>query len=260
LFEEQQSNEVAGKVHWTMRQTLNGLFFTLVPWIVFAFTLSYFNTSPPRTAPQPPTVDLLNALLAFVLLICVESAFLIAPFFYASRAYRTLAMRGRLALQALGFRNFKVRSALSWVVGLFVAILVLNVLYQYIISYFHLNLQTNDQVILQQSRTAPLTTYATLLISVLVAPLCEEIFFRGFVFAGFLRALSVGWATLLSALIFAVAHADPGSFVVLFFIGVALAFLRWHTASLWPSIILHTLNNGIGALLIVLVMMGIIQP
>jgi membrane protease YdiL (CAAX protease family) len=146
------------------------------------------------------------------------------------------------------------------VVGLFVAILVLNVLYQYIISYFHLNLQTNDQVILQQSRTAPLTTYATLLISVLVAPLCEEIFFRGFVFAGFLRALSVGWATLLSALIFAVAHADPGSFVVLFFIGVALAFLRWHTASLWPSIILHTLNNGIGALLIVLVMMGIIQP
>src|SRR2546427_7906163 len=39
-------------------------------------------------------------------------------------------------------------------------------------------------------------------------------------------------------------------FAVLFIIGLALAFLRWRTKSLWPSIFLHFLNNGLGALLI----------
>jgi membrane protease YdiL (CAAX protease family) len=117
-----------------------------------------------------------------------------------------------------------------------------------------MQIQTNDQVILQQSKAAPLTTYATLIASVFVAPFCEEIFFRGFAFAGFLRSMSVGWAVFLSALVFAVAHADAGSFAVLFFIGIALAFLRWRTNSLWPSILLHLLNNGLGALLIILEM------
>ena len=69
--------------------------------------------------------------------------------------------------------------------------------------------------------------------------------------------MSLVWAIVLSALIFGVAHADPGSFVVLFFIGLALAFVRWRTDSLWPGILLHMLNNGIAALLIVLAMHGI---
>jgi membrane protease YdiL (CAAX protease family) len=64
---------------------------------------------------------------------------------------------------------------------------------------------------------------------------------------------------VLSALIFAVAHADPGSFAVLFFIGLALAFVRWRTGSVWPGMLLHLLNNGIAALLIVLTMWGVMH-
>jgi membrane protease YdiL (CAAX protease family) len=157
-------------------------------------------------------------------------------------------------LRALGFRSFDVGPALLWVVGLILAFFAINGLYQYIITALHLHLQTNDQYILQQSKNAPISTYATLLASVLVAPFCEEVFFRGFVFAGLLRGMPLGWAIVLSSLIFAVAHADPGSFAVLFFIGLALAFLRWRMHSIWPSIILHLLNNSIGAFLIVLAM------
>jgi len=82
------------------------------------------------------------------------------------------------------------------------------------------------------------------------------VFFRGFVFPGLRRAMPVGWAIVLSSLLFAVAHADPGSFAVLFIIGLALAFLRWRTGSIWPGMILHMLNNGIGAVSIILVMQG----
>ncbi len=127
------------------------------------------------------------------------------------------------------------------------------------ISVLNLNVQTNDQLILQESKVAPLTTYATLFAAVVIAPFCEEVFFRGFVFPGFRRGMFVGWAILLSSLLFGIAHADPGSFPVLFVIGIALAILRWRSRSLWPCILLHTLNNGIAALAIVLAMQGVIK-
>jgi membrane protease YdiL (CAAX protease family) len=145
------------------------------------------------------------------------------------------------------------------VVILFIAILAIDNLYQYVITVLHLNLQTNDQVLLQRSKIAPISTYARILAAVFVAPFCEEIFFRGFVFPGLCEAMPAGWAIVSSSLLFALAHADLGSFAVLFIIGLALAFLRWRTKSLWPSIFLHFLNNGLGALLIILVMQGIVK-
>jgi membrane protease YdiL (CAAX protease family) len=47
---------------------------------------------------------------------------------------------------------------------------------------------------------------------------------------------------------------------VLLIIGLALAIIRWRTASIWPAMFLHMLNNGIGAASILLVMWGVIKP
>lgn len=252
---EQKHNEAP----WTIQQTFTGILFTLVPWIAFALGLSLLSPRPTHTGALPPQVDLTNAIVVFIFSALIEGAFLIAPFYFASRAFRSTARRTRSTFEALGFRSFNVGSALFWIILLFFAVLITNALYQEIINALHLPLQTNDQVILEQAKNAPLTTYATLLAGVVVAPFCEEIFFRGFVFPGLLRGMPLGWAIVLSSLIFAVAHADPGSFAVLFVIGLALAFLRWHTRSIWPGMLLHLLNNGIGVLLIVLSMQGIIR-
>lgn len=244
---------------WTIRQTFLGILFTLVPWIVLALGLSTINARAPRAKPLPPQLDLSNAIIVFIFSALIEGAFLIAPFYFARRTARA-AIPPESAGHALGLRKFAVWRALLWVVLLFAAVVVINVLYQDLIVNFHLPIQTNDQLILEQAKNEPLTVYATLLASVLVAPFCEEIFFRGFVFMGLLRGMSLVWAVIFSALIFAVAHADPGSFLVLFCIGLVLAFLRWRTRSLWPGIMLHLLNNGIGALYIVLAMHGIAAP
>lgn len=259
-MKEVEKRDEEKSVPWTIQQTFLGILLTLVPWLLLAFSLSSLNTRTSHTAPLAPNVDLVNAIITFILASLIEGAFLIAPFYIAGRAFRQLPDRWRQVCDVLGLRKFHVASALPWVIGLFLGILALNLLYGMVISYlnthFHMQIQTNDQVILQQSKAAPLTTYATLIASVFVAPFCEEIFFRAFAFAGFLRAMSVGWAVFLSALVFAIAHADAGSFAVLFFIGIALAFLRWRTNSLWPSILLHLLNNGLGALLIIFAMHG----
>lgn len=247
------------QVPWTLQQTITGILLTLVPWIALALWLASFNSSAGRTTRLSPQLDLANALVIFIFSALVEGAFLIAPLVIAARVFAGYAHQWRHAVQSLGLRSFQVGRALSWVIILFVGVYAVNQAYASLILVFHLHIQTNDEVLLQSAKYAPLTTYATLLASVVVAPFCEEVFFRGFVFMGLLRNIPLGWAIVLSALIFAIAHADPGSFAVLFVIGLALAFLRWRTRSLWPGILLHLLNNAVGALLIVLVMHGIIH-
>ncbi len=253
---ESKSNAVP----WTIQQTWYGIILTLIPWAILAVGLSQLGQSKAsQNTPLSFQADLMSAIIVFIFSCVIEGAFLIAPLYIANKAFRSIIPHFRLALRALGFRDFDVGRSLVLVVILFIAILAIDNLYQYVITVLHLNLQTNDQVLLQRSKIAPISTYATLLAAVFVAPFCEEIFFRGFVFPGLCEAMPAGWAIVSSSLLFALAHADLGSFAVLFIIGLALAFLRWRTKSLWPSIFLHFLNNGLGALLIILVMQGIVK-
>jgi uncharacterized protein len=244
---------------WTTQQTFFGTLITLIPWIVLTLILASLNQSATVTTPLSTQADLIGAIVAIVFTALIEGAFLIAPFYYANAAYRSITPHLRLALKALGFRRFRPGNALFWVIVLMIVIFGVNAFYSYLITVLHLNVQTNDQLLLQQSKVAPLSTYATLFAAVIIAPFCEEVFFRGFVFPGLRHGMSLGWAIIISSLLFGIAHADPGSFPVLFVIGLALAFLRWRTESIWPCIVLHMLNNGIAALAIVLTMQGIIK-
>jgi uncharacterized protein len=254
----QDDPTITDKAPWTIKQTFMGIFLTLFPWILFALLLNSLGGGKAASSGAlSPQRDLIAAIITLVF--SSEGAFLIAPFYYAIAAFRRVTPRVKLALRALGFRKFPVTQTFFWIVMLVIAILAVNNIYQYLITVLHLNLQTNDQVLLAESKRAPLTTYATLLVAVFIAPFCEEIFFRGFVFQGLRNGMPVGWAIVFSALLFGVAHADPGSFAVLFIIGIALAFLRWRTKSIWPGMILHMLNNGIGALVIILYMQGVLH-
>ncbi len=79
----------------------------------------------------------------------------------------------------------------------------------------------------------------------LATPLTEEIFFRGFVFAGLVPRLGVGWAMVASAAIFSVFHLSLGVLVPIFITGLAFAWLYWRTGSLWPSIAAHAGQNAL---------------
>ncbi|HEX2466729.1 MAG TPA: CPBP family intramembrane glutamic endopeptidase [Solirubrobacterales bacterium] len=81
------------------------------------------------------------------------------------------------------------------------------------------------------------------------APITEEIFFRGFMFAGLRRGTPFAVAALVSAGIWGVFHytgADTWGVVLqLTVFGVALAWLYERTGSLWPPIAVHALNNAL---------------
>lgn len=83
---------------------------------------------------------------------------------------------------------------------------------------------------------------------VCVAPLVEELIFRGVLLSGLMRYMKAGWAVALSALIFGCVHLPDFKFSWyaipdLVLLGVVLAWLRLRTRSLWPAVAAHAVNN-----------------
>lgn len=92
---------------------------------------------------------------------------------------------------------------------------------------------------------------AVLVIAVL-APVTEELFFRGFVFAGLRARWSLWPAAVAVGLIFGLVHAPTGltAVVPLAGLGVALCWLYDRTGSLWPCVFAHVINNSLALLVV----------
>jgi len=84
-----------------------------------------------------------------------------------------------------------------------------------------------------------------LLLGAGVAPVAEEIFFRGYLYAGLRARWGLGWAMFASAAIFSLAHLVPGVLPPIFFTGVVLAAVFEGSGSLWPCIVLHSTINAL---------------
>lgn len=87
---------------------------------------------------------------------------------------------------------------------------------------------------------------------VVLAPLCEETAFRGFIQPGLVARLGPVWGIGITAFLFSALHADPVGFLPRFELGILFGWLVRRTGSLWSSILAHAVNNGAAALIFVL--------
>jgi membrane protease YdiL (CAAX protease family) len=85
---------------------------------------------------------------------------------------------------------------------------------------------------------------------VIIAPIVEETFFRGFLFAGFRQRYGYNKAALLSSAIFAAAHLQPSVLVPTFVLGYIFSYLYQRSNSILPGMILHFLVNAFGIITI----------
>lgn len=82
-----------------------------------------------------------------------------------------------------------------------------------------------------------------------IAPVIEEMLFRGIILRSFLTNYSVIRAIALSSLLFAVFHLTITQLPVAFIVGCLFGWLYVRTRSLWPSILGHVLYNACAMLL-----------
>lgn len=88
---------------------------------------------------------------------------------------------------------------------------------------------------------------------VILPPIAEEIMVRGFIYSTLKKAMRIIPAAILTSILFAAAHLPEGgaagplyiAALDTFVLSLVLVYLREKTGSLWASITLHALKNGI---------------
>jgi membrane protease YdiL (CAAX protease family) len=83
-----------------------------------------------------------------------------------------------------------------------------------------------------------------------LAPICEEVVFRGFLFGGLRRRFPFWPAAAISAFVFASVHGDPVRLPSLFVAGVLLAAVFERTRRLAAPMVAHLTLNLVAVLLV----------
>lgn len=84
----------------------------------------------------------------------------------------------------------------------------------------------------------------------LLAPVCEEVAFRGYVQTTLSLGRSPAGAIVGSAILFAILHVNPLLFPALVVLGALFGWLAWRAGSIWPAVVAHAVNNGITSWLV----------
>jgi membrane protease YdiL (CAAX protease family) len=98
------------------------------------------------------------------------------------------------------------------------------------------------QVVRALTATPALIVGALLVLGVL-GPVVEELVFRGLLY-GWLRGfLPFALVAILTSALFGLVHGEWAHVIVAGILGLALAFIRERSGSLWPAIVAHAVNN-----------------
>lgn len=178
-----------------------------------------------------PLVTILGTLLVDALLIA--AAVLFASFKLKPKAWH------------FGLRRTRFWPAVGWsALGMFV-------FYVLAAAYSALLGPQPEQTVTEDLGLRQSTTFLILgaLLVVVVAPIAEEVFFRGFFYRALRTSLPIWVAALINGAVFGIIHfTGPDSLPllpVLVALGVIFCLVYERTGSLYPVIALHALNNTI---------------
>jgi membrane protease YdiL (CAAX protease family) len=207
-------------IPWTPREVWIGIVL-LVVWILAVFAASLLF----RYFQLEFNTGLFVSLAELVLLIPVW----VLAVWKRGANWRTLGLQGfQGGMLGLGC-------------GLMLLSYLFNLGYSVLLAFFDLTMQPSLIPILAELSSPWLFMVG----AVVIAPLVEEIFFRGFVFAG-LRP-RYGWkkAAIISSACFALIHLQPTAIVPIFILGYFFAYLYHRSNSIWPAVLMHVSSNAL---------------
>lgn len=80
---------------------------------------------------------------------------------------------------------------------------------------------------------------------VVLAPVAEEVLFRGYLFGKLNKHVAAWVSVIITSVLFAVVHFQWNVSIDVFALSIVLCILRIKTGSVWSSIILHMVKNGV---------------
>jgi len=188
--------------------------------------------------PSTASRDLLAAIIAGGVAVFVY-ALMLAPAVVLAR------IRGVRFSEAFGLRRFRLWQAFIGALGLVVGGISVMIVYGLWMRAFGVETPSNTVQLVKGFGTGPVALLIGFATVSVIAPIVEEVTFRGVVFAGLQGRLGAVWAALASGLLFGIVHLQPLEVVPLALIGAMLAWIFAGSKSLWPAIIAHGVYNAV---------------
>lgn len=88
---------------------------------------------------------------------------------------------------------------------------------------------------------------------VVIAPIAEEIMFRGWLYGKLRARMSAIPAILICSLLFGLVHGQWNVGVTVFVMSIAMCMMRELTGTIWSGILLHMIKNGVAFYLLYVV-------
>lgn len=193
--------------------------------------------------------DLRQLLLDRPLLVAMFIGALIYGF-SALATFVLIVRRGRGSWREIGFRAPPLVALLVTpllFIGQMTALLVTNLALTSVLGEFQ-----NPQVgALTDPRGFSWINFAAVfVVAAIIAPIVEELLFRGLLYQWLRKHGGVALAVPGSAALFAVVHFIPVLLPALFVVGIVLALAFEWSKSLWVTITLHAMQNALGVIAI----------
>ncbi len=153
----------------------------------------------------------------------------------------------RIGPALFGLRSTSMRWLLWGVAGGLLALIVSRVI-GVIIMLTGAQPETIQDVYTESGSSGAFSVVLSLLFLAVLTPLGEELTFRGVVTTVLLRYGAVV-GVVGSSLIFAIMHGINVIFFTALVVGLVAGEMRRRSGSVWPSVVVHVVNNGVSQLI-----------
>lgn len=157
-------------------------------------------------------------------------------------------------LRDLGFRYYSILKTIWYTLISIIFIFFMSFLYVLALkSIFGIEAPPSKVEELISNRN--ISSNILIIVTSIIAPFCEEIYFRGFLYSAFKKNFGVTIGLFLSSFLFALAHLELYSFIPIMIIGWLLAYVFEKTKSIFTVMFIHAVYN----LILISILLGKIQ-
>ena len=219
-------------VPWGIFDVIFSYIFIFILSIIFAGSLLYAG------------LDVNMVLFSIILQILLSFSALIVIYLIVTKKYDISFAR------AFGLSFENLRPSLN--TGIFVtAIIIITTTFISMVFYFFTGIEPRNPYI---EMTEQKLKWLTIL-AIFLAPIVEEIFFRGFMQPAISKLTGPFLGIIITALIFGASHTQYIDYSAAIFsvtaIGLILGITKYYTGSVMPGIFAHLFNNVLAILYIV---------
>ncbi len=189
-----------------------------------------------------------STITAVFLLLFLSSVILYA--FLLGGTFYSVRVRHRAEISALGLRLKGLGGGFAWGLGLGLPLFVAAIIAAYVSQLIFRNTNTPDMVSrsVNEISSGKVNAGLVLLLAftlVVLAPICEEIFFRGYLYPALRNRLERQPAMIINGLLFAAAHFEIVGFLPRFLLGWGLCYIYERKGNLSGPMTGHALYNGL---------------